>query len=156
MVCAHLPGAAGSDAARQSWRLLKLACRTHRTHVAAMAGRRVTLADWRAVARRTQTLAMTPRSRWFGRQRFNQQVRDLARRQRYQLVLCDDPALWPLIDHVRAAVRACIANDDDHRLPPDVLRLSSQSAWEQLIDQLAPPPPIEVVVAHPLPLRRAA
>lgn len=165
LVCRTTPRPDGDKAQRRNWRLLKIASRTHRVHLATLLDGRLSLVEWRGLARRTEKLAIVTRGLTPVARRLRRQLLQWAGQQRYRVVLCDDPTLWPTLDAQRADLRLCTLEHHHapgaHALPPDVVRLPHHEAVERLTKLLAPrkrrrrmvP---EVVVKQAVPLRRAA
>jgi len=167
LVCRHTPRPDGDKAQRRNWRLLKIASRTHRVHLATLLDGRLCLTEWRGLARRTEKLAIIPRGFTSAARRLRRQLRDWATGHRFHVVVCDDPTLWPALNALPADVRLC-AHDTQgtliaRRLPPDVVTVPHHAAPDRLARLLparrepasAPHPFPEVVVTPPV-LRRAA
>ena len=166
LVCRHTPRTDGNKEQRRNWRLLKIASRTHRVHLATLLDGRLCLTEWRGLARRTEKLAIIPRGLTPTVWRLRRHLRQWATTHRFHTVLCDDPALWPAVNTLRAELRCCTHDVyqalNARKLPPDVVCLSHSAATKQLPRLLAdrgdaqPHPFPEVVVTQPVPLRRAA
>jgi hypothetical protein len=157
--------------------LIEIASRTHQVHLAALLDSPIRLEQWRMLARRTEKLAIIPRSMGTGERRLRRKIEPWIAQHRFDAVLCGATAMWPIISHVEADFRACDTRINRGRvwrrirgrvrgrfdvqaLPVDVMQLHDAASQDRLCallgqtDRVAAP--LAITTTTTVPLTRAA